>query len=303
MSTAIKQDDGQSTMTSRAQYYHPENAFDWKWPDVPRHQFIEERDRAFDPATPTSLIPLDISEQLGLAYEATIPTILSRYVRLKAGESLATNLKASGEIHYVLTGSGVSVNGDDRVEWGEGDVFVFPGGQETTHSAGKGDAVLFQVTNEPLLNFEGLRAPAPGEAVIEAVHYPASEIDTQFENVFARSVDAEQSGRAVLFSSPAMGDARNTIPMINTAINTLDPGKDQKPHRHNGAAITLAIMGEGIHSMIEDEEVPWATGAAQITPAAELHSHHNRGNQRMRSFVVQDEGLHWYMRTPGFSWT
>jgi len=54
--------------------------------------------------------------------------------------------------------------------------------------------------------------------------------------------------------------------------------------------------------MIEDEKVPWVSGAAQITPAAELHSHHNQGNRRMRSFVVQDEGLHFYLRTPGFSW-
>jgi hypothetical protein len=32
-----------------------------------------------------------------------------------------------------------------------------------------------------------------------------------------------------------------------------------------------------------------------------LHSHHNRGSLRMRSLVIQDEGLHFYTRTPGFS--
>ena len=58
-----------------------------------------------------------------------------------------------------------------------------------------------------------------------------------------------------LFSTPATALA-NTIPMVNTAINTLEAGGDQRPHRHNGAAITLAIEGEGIHSMIEDEKVP-----------------------------------------------
>jgi gentisate 1,2-dioxygenase len=90
---------------------------------------------------------------------------------------------------------------------------------------------------------------------------------------------------------------------MNVAINTLQAGGDQRPHRHNGAAITLAVIGEGVHSMIEDERVDWAEGAAQVTPAAELHSHHNRGNKRMLSLVVQDEGLHFYARTPGFSWT
>ena len=89
---------------------------------------------------------------------------------------------------------------------------------------------------------------------------------------------------------------------MNVAMNTLEPGGDQRPHRHNGAAITLAIEGKGIHSMIEDERIDWSTGAAQITPATALHSHHNRGDRRMESLVVQDEGLHFYTRTPGFSW-
>ena len=53
--------------------------------------------------------------------------------------------------------------------------------------------------------------------------------------------------------------------------------------------------------MIDDQRVDWVTGAAQITPATRLHSHHNRGNKRMRSLVIQDEGLHVYTRTPGFS--
>ena len=56
-------------------------------------------------------------------------------------------------------------------------------------------------------------------------------------------------------------------------------------------------------AMIEDERIDWSTGAAQVTPAAELHSHHNRGPRRMVSIIVQDEGLHFYTRTPGFSWT
>ena len=66
-------------------------------------------------------------------------------------------------------------------------------------------------------------------------------------------------------------------------------------------AITLALQSEGIYSMIEGTRVDWSDGAAAITPATLLHSHHNRGPRRMRSLVVQDEGLHLYTRTPGFS--
>ena len=88
---------------------------------------------------------------------------------------------------------------------------------------------------------------------------------------------------------------------MNAAINTLSVGADQRPHRHNGVAITLAIQGAGVHSLIDGERVDWSNGAAQITPAAALHWHHNRGVMRMRSLVIQDEGLHYYTRTPGFS--
>jgi gentisate 1,2-dioxygenase len=104
-----------------------------------------------------------------------------------------------------------------------------------------------------------------------------------------------------MFSTAALAPGYMTIPSINVAINTLAPGVNQRPHRHNGVAVTLAIQGEDIYSMIDGQRVDWSTGAAQITPATLLHSHHNRGVKRMRSLVVQDEGLHHYTRTPGFS--
>jgi len=285
----------------RAIYSDSENFFSWSWGEVPRHQFVAERERAYDGDGPSALIPLDISDALQSDFPATTPSILARYVKLRAGEALSHAFAASGEIYYVLEGSGVSRNGDDQVDWAQGDVFCFPGGNETSHQATDA-AVLFCVTNEPLLAFENLRPPAPGESRTETVHWPHAEIEDRLQQRYTREKTAETTGVAIAFSASAMAPSKNTIPMINTAINTLEPSGDQRPHRHNGAAITLAIEGEGIHSMIEDEKVPWITGVAQITPAAELHSHHNRGNRRMRSFVVQDEGLHFYLRTPGFSW-
>ncbi|MDG2285170.1 MAG: cupin domain-containing protein [Alphaproteobacteria bacterium] len=285
----------------RAIYNSPENFFNWSWPTVPRHQFLAERDKAYDPDGESGLIPLDISDVLETPYPATIPAILARYVKVRAGESVSHVFAASGEVYYVLDGNGVSTNGTDTVTWGTGDVFCFPGGNETNHAA-EASAILFCVTNEPLLVFENLQSPAPGKSRTETTHWPHGSIEQHLQTVYDRPKTAETSGVSVQFSTPATAPSRNTIPMINTAINTLESGGDQRPHRHNGAAITLAIEGEGIHSMIEDEEVPWVTGAAQITPGAELHSHHNRGNRRMRSFVVQDEGLHFYLRTAGFSW-
>ena len=305
MSIALKEQPAAGFATEaqrRAKYGDPDNFFMFAWPKVPRRQFLAERDQAYDRATPTSVIPLAASDAMQLGYVATTPSLLCGYVRLKAGEALPTRHKASGEVFYAMLGGGSTAWGGTTIEWGAGDVMCLPGGGETVHRAGREDALLFFVNNQPLLAFENLEPPAPGNARIKPTHWLHAEIERRFEKIWARQQTAQMSGFAVQFSSPELTPTFNTIPMVNTAINTLHAGGDQRPHRHNGVAVTLAIHGDDIYSMIEDEQVPWSNGAAQITPAAELHSHHNRGSGRMRSFVVQDEGLHHYLRTPGFSW-
>jgi len=287
--------------TRRARYQTSENPFTFEWPPVPIRQFLVERDRAFDPAMPTGEIALDASGDLGTRYPATTPTLLVRYLKIRAGERLRTRFAAGGEIYYVTAGAGESRNGNDAIAWGCGDVFSFAGGGEAVHRAGREDCLLFVATDEPLLAFERLRPPTPGDAAAETVHWPAAEIESRFEAVWQRPNSDKATGRSVMFSTLALAPSYMTIPTINVAINTLEPGCDQRPHRHNGVAVTLAIQGDGIYSMIDGQRVDWSNGAAQITPAASLHSHHNRGSKRMRSLVIQDEGLHHYTRTPGFS--
>ena len=290
----------QTGYEQRARFVCNENGFAFSYPPVPVRQFLSERNRVFDPAGKSELVALDASDALVTAYPATTPALLCRYIRLRAGEKLTARYVASGEVCYVISGEGDSCSGGDSVTWGQGDVFCFPGGEETTYSA-RQDALLFNVTDEPLYAFAGAQAPAAGKAVVETVVWRASEMDRYFDAVFQRPVTDRTTGASVQFSSRRTEPNYTTMPFVNVAINTLAPGCDQRPHRHNGVAVTLAIQGDGIHSMIDDQRVDWVTGAAQITPATRLHSHHNRGNKRMRSLVIQDEGLHVYTRTPGFS--
>lgn len=290
-----------TSYAQRARYRSGENGFDFSWPEVPIRQFLAERDRAFDPTSPTGLIALDSADVLTCAYAATTPTLLCRYLRLRPLESLTTQFAAAGEVYYVLCGEGVSRNAGDDIRWRAGDVFCFPGGAQTVHQSLGETAVLFGVTDEPLLAFQRLRPPSRVEAAFAATHWPSEEIEARFDAVWKRPITANTTGSSVQFTSAELAPTYNTTPAINCAINTLAPGCDQRPHRHNGVAVTLAIQGEGIHSMIDGQRVPWSTGAAQITPATRLHSHHNHGTQRMRSFVIQDEGLHFYTRTVGFS--
>src|SRR5512145_111489 len=109
--------------TRRARYHCAENGFTFTWPPVPARQFLAERDRAFDPRTPTGLIALDIAADLGTPYPATTPSLLVRYAKLRAGEQLRTQFVSSGEIYYVYSGSGESRNGDDTITWGAADAF------------------------------------------------------------------------------------------------------------------------------------------------------------------------------------
>ena len=290
--------DGRNSPGERARYCTSENPFRFSYPAVPVKQFLAERDKAFHPATPTSAIALDASAELASAYPATTPTLLCRYFRIRPGEELRTAFVAASEVFYVMRGEGESRNRDEAIAWVAGDVFCFASG-DTVHRA-SADAILFGVSDEPLLAFDGLR-PAAERPAVKATHWTAAEIDRNFQRVWARPRSPETTGSSVMFSCHDFAPGYHTTPLINTAINTLEAGGDQRPHRHNGAAITLAIEGDGVHSMIEDTRVDWSNGAAQITPASLLHSHHNRGDKRMRSFVVQDEGLHYYTRTPGFS--
>ena len=293
--------DGDDTTAGRARYHSADNNFTFAWPPVPARQFVAEREAAFDPATPTRLIALDCADALRTAYPATTPTLLLRYARLCAGDQIVTRFAAAGEIAYVIAGAGASENGGERIAWAAGDVFCFPGGDETRHRAGAADCLLLLATNEPLLAFERLRPPARGEAVVEAVHWPAAEVRRQFEAVWKRPITPETTGHALLLSSAALAPSPDTIPSINVAFNTLAAGCDQRPHRHNGVAVVYAIQGAGVYSIVDGERIDWIDGAVQITPPASLHSHHNRGSARMKCLIFQDEALHIYTRTSGFS--
>jgi gentisate 1,2-dioxygenase len=311
MATQLKQvdeswDEGERAQSAdtpyqrRARYFDSSNAFALKYPPVPCHQFLAERDRALDPATGTAVIPLDLSAQLGTEFPATTPLILTRYLRIRAGDSLATRLKASGELYYVIAGTGETENGPDRIAWGPGDVFCLPGGAGSTHRAGATDCVLWEISNEPELAFEHLEPPARGNAVTGAVHYPAAEIAHQLERVGEKLKGQKIAGLALVFSSAEQAKSRNVLPSLTLAVNQLPPGDVQRPHRHNSAAITLAIQGKDCYSMIGGRRVDWQKHAVMVTPPADVHSHHNEGDRQMTCLIVQDGGLYYHCRTMGF---
>jgi gentisate 1,2-dioxygenase len=156
------------------------------------------------------------------------------------------------------------------------------------------------ITNEPQLAFEHLEPPAQGNEVTGVVHYPAEEIRQQLARVQDKLGGERLKGLALVFSSAQQAHRRNIMPSLTLAMNQLPAGDFQRPHRHNSVAVTLNIACQGCYSMIDGKRVDWQPFAAMVTPPADVHSHHNDGDETMTCLIVQDGGLHSHCRTMDF---
>jgi gentisate 1,2-dioxygenase len=294
-------EDPSSAAAARARFFNSGNAFNIKLPPVPDAAFADEPARALAPDAPTGLIACDISDQLGCAFPATTPFVLARYARIRPNESLATDFVATGSIWYVIQGAGETDCAPERFAWSAGDIFLLPGGVESRHRAGPAGAVLWVVTNEPQLAFEAARAPAQGASPTDVVHYPAAEIARQLERIYETENDA--AGLALVLSSEKQEAARNVLPSLTLAMNSLPPRSFQPPHRHNSVAVSLVVKGGSCYSKVDGRRKDWTAWATTITPPTAVHSHHNDGDERALFLIVQDGGLYYHGRTMGFSFT
>jgi gentisate 1,2-dioxygenase len=291
-----------SPYARNARYLTSLDGFNIKRPAIPAHVFRAERDRALAPGAPTGVVLLDLSAVLGLAYPATTPFILSRYLRIRAGEALSTAFRASTELYHVIRGSGRTAAGAGvSLTWQAADTFCLPGGVEARHAASE-DTVLWVTTNEPQLHFEGLQPPAPGAAPIQPALYPMAEIRRRLLDVYLDPRGAAMPGKSINLGNVALEGSRTTTPSFTLALNSLLPGEAQRGHRHNAVAVTLVLAGERCYSLIDGERADWEPHTVMITPPTAFHSHHNDGADLALFLIVQDGGVYYHCRTMGFSY-
>ena len=286
--------------TRRARYFDSGNAFNIVYPEVPAASFVAERDAALDPATGTRLILCDQSAAMGLRFRATSPLVLASYARVRAGESLTLDVRASVVLAYAIEGSGIALQGSDSISWSAGDVFSFPGGAPIDLTSSACDSVLWVVTNEPELAFERLEPPAVGETLVQATHFPAGTIAAELVRARAKLAGQRVAGLAVVFASEQLEERRNISPSLTLAMNQLGPGEVQIAHRHNAVAISLAISGDRCYSMVDDTRKDWQRFVTMVTPPGSVHSHDNTGTAPANWLIVQDGGVHYHCRTMGF---
>lgn len=289
-----------SAAQSRGRYFNSANAFNIKLPAVPGALFTDPVEQAMRPGAASGFYPCDQSAALGCAMPATTPFMLASYLRLAAGATISETPVCSGTIWYVIAGEGESscVVAEECIAWQAGDIFFLPGGVQLVHRASR-DAVLWRVSDEPLLAFGGFTATP--RADIAPVHYPVAEIAHQMAVIDATDSDTATSGRALVFSTDSLEAGRNILPTLTLSFNTLPPAQVQPAHRHNSAAITLIVQGDGCHSVVDDACNPWSPWGTLVTPPAAVHSHHNGGTRRADFLIVQDGGLYYHARTMGFA--
>lgn len=290
--------DANTQYSAHAMYVQPSGPFDVLQPDVVPHVFLEEQKKAFEPGAPTGMVALDLSASLCTDWPASTPVMLARYLVVRAHETLTHRFVSSGEIFYPVRGRGTSTSGGAKLSWKTGDVFCFPGGAETRHTAEE-DTVLLCVTNEPELAYQGLSAPPLADSVTQPTLFQGELIDQHLSGRVG--VPTKTAGKGILLVTPRLDRTKAMTPTLSIAMNTLEPGGDQRPHLHNAAALTLAIRHEGVYSMIDGQRYDWQPFCVMVTPPRAMHSHHNRGPGLMKALVFQDGGLYYQYRCPGFA--
>src|SRR5689334_9109009 len=164
-----------SIQAQRARYIPVEQGFNIVRPPLEPQAFEQHKAQAFAAGAPSGLVALDLSSSLGTGYPATTPFMLARYAVVRAGEPLTCTFAASGEIWAVLRGKGRTERGEETVGWRDGDILVLPGGVASRWSADE-DAVLWMVSDEPVLAFLGVRPETTERAAIETTLYRRDDI-------------------------------------------------------------------------------------------------------------------------------
>ena len=93
----------------------------------------------------------------------TLPTIGCFVQKLAPGSSTAEHQHTSNDAFFVVAGRGRSVIEDTVLEWGKNDVFIIPTWMRHRHinDSPDAEAILFSVTDKPLLDALGLYRETP----------------------------------------------------------------------------------------------------------------------------------------------
>lgn len=257
---------------------------------------------------PTRIIPLDLSTELGIDDgPATSPALVAHFVRIRAGERIATSPNATSQLYYVISGRGfLAVNGR-LVRWEKGDFLTLPANSNATFYADShSDAALYWVHDEPLLRHLGAEATEPR---FRATKFRRVDAVTRLDEIASRPGANDKSRVSVLLANSAEEQTLTITHVLWAMFGLLPADQEQRPHRHQSVALDLildakpgcyTLLGTRLDSrgdIVNPTRVDWEAGGAFVTPPGLWHAHFNESGAPAHLIPIQDAGLQTYLRS------
>jgi gentisate 1,2-dioxygenase len=273
-------------------------------PKVPIKAF--SRDLYLD--GPSRVIPLDLSGEMGIEDgPATSPALVANFVRICAGEQIATNPNATSQLYYVISGRGFSAVNGRLVRWDKGDFLTLPADSRATFNADSGaDAALYWVNDEPLLRHLGAEANQPR---FRPTKFRRVDAVARLEEIASRPGANDKSRVSVLLANAAEEQTLTITHVLWAMFGLLPPNQEQRPHRHQSVALDLILdAAPGCYTLLgtrlDDQgdivnptRVDWEAGGAFVTPPGLWHAHFNESGAPAHLIPIQDAGLQTYLRS------
>jgi 1-hydroxy-2-naphthoate dioxygenase len=107
----------------------------------------------------------------------TLPTLSCRIQRLPPGRETKPHRHTSSAFYFAVRGAGATTVDGQTLEWSERDSFVVPNWSRHHHvnRSSSEEAILFCVTDEPVLAALGLLRHDPDDGLVAAPFVPANE--------------------------------------------------------------------------------------------------------------------------------
>jgi gentisate 1,2-dioxygenase len=255
---------------------------------------------------PTRIIPLDLSHELGVANgPATSPALVAHFVRIRAGEQIATNPNATSQLYYVISGRGFSAVNGRLAKWEKGDFLTLPADSQATFYASP-ESVLYWVHDEPLLRHLGAHATEPR---FRATKFRRTDAVARLDEIASRPGANDKSRVSVLLANAEQEQTLTITHVLWAMFGLLPPDQEQRPHRHQSVALDLILDAKpGCYTLlgtrlddrgdiVNPTRVDWQAGGAFVTPPGLWHAHFNESGAPAHLIPVQDAGLQTYLRS------
>ena len=137
----------------------------------------------------------------------------------------------------MIRGNGHTTVGETTIPWNTGDFFSLPACSAANHCADS-DTAFYWVTDEPLLNYLGVKATVPK---FEPTLYLEELAFSKLGAVEAAQARERKSRVSVLLGNTAFPQTRTITHTLWTMFGVLPVNEIQYPHRHQSVAVDFVI--------------------------------------------------------------